>query len=112
MTRIKNIPLDNFTEETGCYFKCEKFKEITSKSISSTINFTYVLIDTLLFQYSMTEDESTDNVDWKKDWIAEVYIQAGSNAEDIKREYYTYEAEREIITQERQGEKRGNGGVE
>ena len=39
----------------------------------------------------MTEDESTDNVNWKKDWISEVYIQAGSNAEDIKTEYYTYE---------------------
>ena len=39
----------------------------------------------------MREDESLENIDWRKDWISEVYIEAGSNAEDIKREYYTYE---------------------
>ena len=28
LTELKTLPLDNFTEKTGCYFKCEKFKEI------------------------------------------------------------------------------------
>ena len=39
----------------------------------------------------ITKDEVNDNVDWRKDWLSEVYIQAGSKSEDIKTEYYTYE---------------------
>ena len=39
----------------------------------------------------IAEDEATDNVHWQKDWISEIYIEAGSDWEDIKTEYYTYE---------------------
>ena len=32
-----------------------------------------------------------DNLDYKKDWLSEIYFQAASNTIEIRNEYYSYD---------------------
>ena len=42
-------------------------------------------------QYWIEELETMTNIDWKKDWMSEVYFQS-NGIKEVSKEYYTYES--------------------
>merc|ERR1712223_1346910 len=64
---MKNTPMQTVEDRTKCLQKCARTK------------------------YWIEELDSMTNIEWKKDWMSEVYFQSNEIKEVIK-EYYTYES--------------------
>ena len=43
------------------------------------------------FQYDIIEEEALNNINYRTEWMSEIYFQAGSNSISIRKEYYGYD---------------------